>query len=1237
MLDDSKQVPPKYGFLLDELHQQGFLVGVGDVLKVHHYFSTLWEHPLPISDLKAQLAALVCQNPQQQKLFYAWFDKWAVIIEKRTENLIAQLEPIEAEKAVPTATPTEKIETPVEPPPPPPNVANSQNILNNTFMSAPPLKKRKGPINIQLNFPRNPIRFWNLTEFDAVLPILREKKWVESTEWDIRASIKRTIKMGGSPQFVPKQKRQTPQYLMLIEQQSNRDHLAAFYADLAEELSQRDLNVTFFYYDINPAICWRERNNPRSQVPLEQLQGEFADARLFIVGHAETLLKPAQLEPSAVALSIAETWKETAVLCPKSTGDWGKAELALGQLFPVIPANGLGFQSLSAQWQGTEHFTPTYWQLNSPEPRTPNVAEFVTSPRPKGENTEGLPSWKTVTPEDENQLNLLYFYLRDGGYRWLCAAALYPEIYYELTRLYADEVIAKNQQLSEWEQNRLWGESLRLLVRLDWFRKGQIPTHWRGLLRDDFSIERALALQNPQFELSVKEVRRQLLDVLKLPANTEGVPEDSYAAANQAFTQVWIEAEIANNLADIPQKMTDLEISMSDIEDAVGQQLWFTEGAKAESKRAKTLYAVIVGIDKYAMSSLALQGCQNDAKAMNDYLYSFCAANSMDYKPTVLFDERAKRIDIINSFNEFNDAQDGDICVFYFAGRGAQITAPPEFADEADGLSEVLVCYDSQMGNKLDGELADTERAYLIYKTTKGKNLHFLSITDACHSGEDDARKGGKTAVSTGAGVKAADYLGFETYINYQPPTANYVHLGAAQSNETTKELTIDGGTRGAFTFALVKTLEENKGQITYKDLLNRVKKDVQERVKEQTPTLSVHGWPSDTPFLGIKPKDPPKTDPLSKKPQAEEKPQATPEAVPDGQEAVINADSVRVYEDAGSVSKIVATKTRGDVVYVSEIRENWCRIGEKQWVTMPDLGVKVAGLSEKEAAEIKDLVAKAKLESALNAFLDWAKTHGNKDIENAIFVKTSEYSQLKKDENLGLLSNSDANTRRNRITDSILNLLDESKEETIIPFTTPSVTNDFEADDTLLFVSFDGTNEQLMIYETDVYNRIQKVRKDKFKLEFQKNKRLNDLTTLIGTYKPRILHLFGRGFEDGLDDTYQGRKDMPFDAKSLNHLFETVTEGFKIKLKVVVLDGCHTERDAAIISKYADVIGYSKAVKREVALNINEEFYKYVAEGLDVEQAFRIAKMQSLQSAELTLLDEQLVFIKRQIITNSI
>ncbi len=1197
MINDLKQAPsaPKFSFLLDELHRQGFLVGVGDMLKVHRYFTNRWEGPLSISDLKAQLAALVCQNSPQQKLFYEWFDKWAVVIQRRTEHLIAQLEPLETVKDKPPVKPIDNSNQPIEPLPPPPPVApQNTSATRDAFTPSPSLKQRKGPINIELSFPRNPIRFWNLAEFDAVLPVLREKKWVESTEWDIKASIKQTIQSGGIPKFVLKQKRQTPQYLMLIEQQSNRDHLAAFYADLAAELNSRDLNVSFYYYDITPAVCWRARNNPRTHVPLEQLQGEYADARLFIVGNAETLLKPTQLEPSALAVSIWETWRETAVLSPRGTNDWGKPELAIGQLFPVIPANGRGFQSLTKQWHGTEHHTPTYWQINNPEPRTPNVSEFTVSERPKRENTEGslsLPAWKTPTPDEGNQLNLLYFYLRDGGYRWLCAAALYPEIYYELTRLYADEVIAKNKDLSEWEQNRLWGDALRLLLRLDWFRKGQIPTHWRGLLRDDFSVERALALNNPQFTQSVQEVRRQLLEVLKLPENADGIPEDSYAAANQAFTQVWIESEMTHSLADIPQKMTDLQISMSDIEDAVGRQLWFSEGQKLAQKTAAPLKRIRV----------------------------FCAEESLAqaWKRLLNYeDNQRKLIDIqqVDSLQAANYVLNTEGSQFFIAAPNAPARPLVEMIGNNDfDRSTQLVFeqlnainrWESIRLQRSEGEL-DRLLDYLTIKLNyldKTTNLMLLDkIT--CPIKTYEAFKGegnyGNDPVSIEivnnhptdtlyvAGAWLSELFGVDNAIINKTPRAvpiepnqkvnvydetfnfmfkdnvfsdkwdkfsNYFKVFVARNpfdvadyqqqdldyprQEATRKSTPQKGIQDVKEAVVeaplaIKTVEfeldvsaltgadttysappVEKGPLSIKPKKGRLLYDFPENmVLGQAYQCAVRIAYDDEKFLGNADEVPFtlnavqkdinisddmevtllnttevasfKINGLSNSRQTIDKDSFTEwmftveplfediqllgvkittiehiegqerlkevvlegiievtRAV-EGKKAVINAESARIYDEPNTYAKVVGSHVRGTEVSVVEERDDWARIGDNRWVQTQHLGVKVKGAGDETKEQIKDLIANSKLNKALDIFETWVTSLGDDDLRNAIFMKKGEYASIKKEENLGLLSSSEANIRRNRITAAILSMLDDVEVgEKIMPFKAPSVSDD--------------------------------------------------------------------------------------------------------------------------------------------------------------------------------------------------
>ena len=57
----------------------------------------------------------------------------------------------------------------------------------------------------------------------------------------------------------------------------------------------------------------------------------------------------------------------------------------------------------------------------------------------------------------------------------------------------------------------------------------------------------------------------------------------------------------------------------------------------------KTVYALIVAIDKYPIPSHQLNGCVNDATAFSEYIKSFCATNQLTFNEKRLFDDAAKR------------------------------------------------------------------------------------------------------------------------------------------------------------------------------------------------------------------------------------------------------------------------------------------------------------------------------------------------------------------------------------------------------------------------------------------------------------------------------------------------------------------------------------------------------------------------------------------------------------------
>ena len=116
----------------------------------------------------------------------------------------------------------------------------------------------------------------------------------------------------------------------------------------------------------------------------------------------------------------------------------------------------------------------------------------------------------------------------------------------------------------------------------------------------------------------------------------------------------------------------------------------------------KTLYALIIAIDKYPIPAHQLQGCVNDATAFGNYLANYCKSNSLNYVKKELFDGDAKRLDVVAGFNHFNSATTDDICVWYYSGHGSQMPAPPEFWDATNGMSETIVCFDSRLPDGRD-------------------------------------------------------------------------------------------------------------------------------------------------------------------------------------------------------------------------------------------------------------------------------------------------------------------------------------------------------------------------------------------------------------------------------------------------------------------------------------------------------------------------------------------------------
>ena len=268
------------------------------------------------------------------------------------------------------------------------------------------------------------------------------------------------------------------------------------------------------------------------------------------------------------------------------------------------------------------------------------------------------------------------------------------------------------------------------------------------------------------------------------------------------------------------------------------------------------IYALLVGIDNYTPPIPALQGCENDINAIETYLQSQIAGEWTLKQPQKLINERATRQGIIDGFQQYlTQADSEDIALFYYSGHGGQEKAPPEFWHlEPDGLDETLVCYDSRTPGNHD--LADKELRYLLAQVAKN-NPRTVVILDCCHSGSgtrnipqgvrlapEDARERELSSFIFAEDRTFNHLLSTSEPVTQKKtsldlPKGKHILLAACRDFQYAMEYRGDEGeTRGAFSYFLLKSLEQTNGSLSYLDLARNIEALIKGNVREQVPQL---------------------------------------------------------------------------------------------------------------------------------------------------------------------------------------------------------------------------------------------------------------------------------------------------------------------------------------------------------------------------------------------------------------
>jgi hypothetical protein len=279
-----------------------------------------------------------------------------------------------------------------------------------------------------------------------------------------------------------------------------------------------------------------------------------------------------------------------------------------------------------------------------------------------------------------------------------------------------------------------------------------------------------------------------------------------------------------------------------------------------KSKDTK-LYALLVAIDKYPIKHHRLNGCVADRDEFEKFLKRRFDSENIDLNIQTLTDDEATKANIIQGFDLFQQAEEGDICVFYYSGHGSRANSPREFWHlDPDRMNESVVAYDSRIEGGKD--LMDKELAYLFWEATfdkeknAAKKLHFTAVFDCCHAGTITRNAAflsqpfqevtERMAEPSPVPSRLEDYYGYEFYakdeteqgLQLTPPPGKFIQIAASKDDETAKELKIRGKTRGVFTYNLIEVLEQTNSQMTYAELVRTMQVRVASAVQKQTPQL---------------------------------------------------------------------------------------------------------------------------------------------------------------------------------------------------------------------------------------------------------------------------------------------------------------------------------------------------------------------------------------------------------------
>ncbi|KQS75967.1 caspase family protein [Rhizobium sp. Leaf383] len=244
----------------------------------------------------------------------------------------------------------------------------------------------------------------------------------------------------------------------------------------------------------------------------------------------------------------------------------------------------------------------------------------------------------------------------------------------------------------------------------------------------------------------------------------------------------------------------------------------------ASAQASSRLRAILVGVGNYensdGLSFRNLKGPPEDVAALRKVLEDRFRLKRGD--TTLLTDGHATRKAIMDGVREtLSRSKNGDVLLFYFSGHGSRIHDKSN--DEPSGYDDTLIAYDSRDPEGKIGDITDDELGEFV-SAALSKGVYPVVILDSCHSGTGIRFRSQPRYVPEQFSVGDDGKDPTSTPGSHTLGGGEAVMLAAAGDSEVALESERDGIVQGEFTRALVKVLTVAEGNVTYLDVLTRVR-----------------------------------------------------------------------------------------------------------------------------------------------------------------------------------------------------------------------------------------------------------------------------------------------------------------------------------------------------------------------------------------------------------------------------